>query len=154
MKLKIALFFMFALFATTTYAKTVDPITNITTDQAAKSEGPYSQGTLVDLQKGKLLFISGQIPNDKTGKLHDETIQTATRYTLNNIKAILKAAGSDWKYVVRMDVVMKDINEWDKMNEEYKKQFPNGIYPARQSVQAVIDERIRISCIAYVPNKE
>lgn len=49
---------------------------------------------------------------------------------------------------------MKNINEWDNMNTEYKKRFPSGIYPARQSVQAVIDERIRISCIAYVPNKD
>lgn len=130
------------------------PVTNISTPKAPKSLGAYSQGTMVDLSKGKLLFVSGQVAIDpKTGKLHEENINVATRQTLDNIEAILKAAGSDWKYVIRMDVFLKDFNDWDGMNEVYAKRLTSGIYPARQTVQVGMENLVEISAIAFVPNK-
>jgi len=129
------------------------PVTVINTPKAAKPLGAYSQGIVTDLSKGKLLFISGQVAIDpKTGKLHEEDIKIATRYTLNNIEAILKAAGSDWQYVVRMDVFLKDFNDWDGMNEVYIKRFAVGHYPARQTVQVGMENLVEISAIAMVPN--
>ena len=124
----------------------------IATDNAAKPVGAYSQATTVDLQKGKLLFIAGQLPNDpKTGKFIEGDIQSATHQVLNNMEAILKAAGSDWKYVLRVDVFLRDIHDWGGMNQEYMKRFPNGVYPARQAIQTAIKDRVEISAIAFVP---
>lgn len=130
------------------------PVNNVHINKAAKPLGAYSQATMVDLHHGKLLFISGQIAVDpKNGKLLEDNIKIATRQTLDNIETILKASGSDWKYVARMDVFLKDFNDWDGMNEEYAKRFPNGIYPARQTVQVGMENRIEISAIAFIPNK-
>ncbi len=143
--------FSFLFFITLANA---DPIKNIETDQAPKPLGAYSQGTQVDLRNGTLLFVSGQIAMDpKTGQLFEDDIRIATNKTLDNIAAILKAACSDMKYIVRMDVFLKDFNDWDGMNEEYAKRFPNGKFPARQTVQVGMENRIEISCIAFVPNK-
>lgn len=130
------------------------PLRDIVTTAAPKPEGAYSQATLVDLSKGKILYISGQVATDpKTGKLLEGDIKTATRQTLDNIETLLKAAGSDWKYVINMEVYLKDFKDWDGMNEEYAKRFPNKIYPARHSVQVGMDNRIEIACQALVPNK-
>lgn len=126
----------------------------ITTKNAATPLGAYSQGVGVDLSKGKLIFVSGQIANDpQTGKLYEEDIKVATRQTFNNIQAILRAAGTDLEHVVRMDVFLKDFKDWDGMNEEYLKYFKAGHFPARQTVQVGMENRIEISCIALVPNK-
>jgi 2-iminobutanoate/2-iminopropanoate deaminase len=142
------------IIGTSCYATNTPPVENILAPTAPKPDGAYSQATRVDLQKGKLIFISGQVAEDpKTGKLLEGDIHTATHQTLDNIGAILKAAGSDWKYVVRMDVFLKNFNDWAGMNEEYVKRFPNGVYPARQAVQVGMENRIEISCIAFVPNK-
>lgn len=125
----------------------------IETKNAPKSLGAYSQGIAIDLSKGKLIFVSGQIANDpKTGKLFEDEIQNATRQTLSNIEAILRVAGSDLQHVVRMDVFLKDFKDWDGMNEEYLKHFPQGHFPVRQTVQVGMENRIEISCIAVVPN--
>lgn len=130
------------------------PIKTINTNKAPQYEGaPFSQGVSVDLRQGKLLFVSGQVAvNPKTKKLREETIQIATSQTMDNIEAILKAAGTDWKYVARMEVFLKDIKEFDGMNEEYKKRFSNGVFPARQTVQVGMDYRVEISAIAFVPD--
>ncbi len=126
----------------------------IATDTAAKPVGAYSQGVTLDLQKGKLLFISGQLPNDpKTDKFIEGDIQSATNQVLNNMEAVLKAAGSDWKYVARVDVFLRDIHDWQGMNDEYLKRFPDGVYPVRQTVQVALKDRVEISAIAFVPNK-
>jgi len=124
----------------------------ISTADAPKPVATYSQGTTVDLQKGKLLFIAGQLPNDpKTGKFTEDNIQGATNQVLDNIDAILKTAGSDWKYVLRMDVFLKDMKDFGGMDTEYRKRFPNGAYPARQTIQSNIKDRVEISAIAFVP---
>lgn len=129
-------------------------VKNIETNKAPSPSGAYSQATSVDLTGGKLLYVSGQIAQDPiTGKLLENDIQAATRQTLDNIEAILKAAGSDWKYVVKMEVFLKNVNDWAGMNEEYAKRFPNKIYPARHTIQSGIENRIEIACVALIPKK-
>ena len=129
------------------------PIERIQTRDAAAVLGNYSQAIRVDLEKTKnLVFVSGQVAIDpKTGELREGDIRTATNQTLDNIEVILREAGSDWQYVVRMDVFLKDFNDWDGMNEEYAKRFPHGVFPARQTVEVGMENLVEISCIAVVP---
>lgn len=132
------------------------PIEKIDSPNAPKALGAYSQAIAVDLENTKrLIFVAGQVAIDpKTGKMEEENIQKATKRTLDNIEAILHSAGSDWKYVVRMDVFLLDFDrDWDGMNEEYLKRFPDGVFPARQTVGVKMDDNtlVEISCIAIVP---
>lgn len=157
---------MFALAAaslmmTTVYA--TEPVTKcdachrvidrIATDGAPAALGAYSQAVSVDLtQAQKLLFVSGQIAIDPaTDQLMEDNIQTATRQTLDNIEAILTQAGTSWNFVVRMDVFLRDFDDWDDMNTVYAERFVDGVYPARQTVGVDMDNMIEISCIAVVP---
>lgn len=146
--------FAFLILSNSIYAVDNIYLKNIETTQAPKPLGAYSQATVVNPAAGKLLYISGQVAIDpKTGKLLEDNIHTATNQTLDNIGAILKAAGSDWKYVVKMEVFLKDFNDWDGMNEEYAKRFPNKLYPARHTVQVGMENRIEIACVALIPKK-
>lgn len=133
-----------------------DPIRKIEAADGPKVLGAYSQALCVDLNRTKsLVFVAGQVAIDpKTGKMNEENIHTATNQTLDNIEAILKEAGTDWSHVVRMDVFLKNFDkDWDGMNEEYAKRFPNGVYPVRQTVGVQLDPDtlVEISCIAVVP---
>ncbi len=148
------LMLFFFLTSNLSYAAENKYVKNIETQNAPKAIGAYSQATSVDVSQGKLLYVSGQIAQDpKTGKLLEDDIHTATRQTLDNVQAILKAAGSDWKYVVSVEVFLKDFKDWEGMNEEYVKRFPNKIYPARHAVQVGMENRIEIACVALIPKK-
>lgn len=131
-------------------------IQKIETTNAPMAVGAYSQAISVDLENTKqLIFVSGQVPyNHVTKQMVDTNIKEATNQSLDNIEAILKAAGSDWQHVVRMDVFLLNFDrDWDGMNAEYSKRFTNGVYPARQTVGVVMDPDtlVEISCIAIVP---
>ncbi len=103
----------------------------IHTDKAPAAIGPYSQA----IQIGQLLFTSGQIPIDpETGALVEGGIQEQTRQSLNNIKAILNAAGTNMGAVVKTTVFLQDMNDFAAMNEVYA-QFFQEPYPARSAVQ-------------------
>jgi 2-iminobutanoate/2-iminopropanoate deaminase len=153
--MKLSTFIILWFIALSAVAGHHPAIEYIKTEDAPASTGPYSQGTILDLSKGKLVFVSGQSEDDpKTGKLHNENIAAATNQTLDNIEAILKAAGTDLSHVVKMDVYLKDMNDWPAMNKEYIKRYPNGTYPARVAVQALNGYLIEISCIAFVPDNK
>ncbi len=131
--------------------KTPDNPSYIATANAPAPFGAYSQGISVDLSKGKLIFVAGQVGKDpKTNVTYENDIELATRQALNNIDAILRAAGIDLSHVVRMDVFLRDAKDWRGMNKEYAKHFPNGRFPVRTATQSGIVDRIEISCIAYV----
>lgn len=103
----------------------------IHTDQAPAAIGPYSQAVRV----GELLFTSGQIPLDpKTGAMFLGTIEEETERTLNNVEAILKAAGLSFAHVVKTTVYLSDLNDFARMNIVYEKHF-GGHKPARACVQ-------------------
>ncbi len=130
----------------------------IDTRTAPQAVGAYSQAMSIDLDSTKnLIFVSGQVPFDpKTGEMVKQDIHQATNQALDNVEAILKAAGSDWKYVVRTDVFLQNPDQdWNGMNEEYAKRFPDGVFPARQTVGVKMDDNtlVEISCIAIVPKK-
>lgn len=103
----------------------------IHTDKAPAAIGPYSQA----IQIGQLLFTSGQVPIDpETGAIVEGGIREQARQSLNNIKAILNAAGTNMGAVVKTTVFLQDMNDFAAMNEVYA-QFFQEPYPARSAVQ-------------------
>ncbi len=130
-------------------------LTVIHTTEAPQPVGPYSQAISVDLDKTKnIIFLAGQVAIDpKTGLVMEDNIRVAANQILDNIEAILKASNSDWKYVVRMEVFLRDFNDWTAMNEEYVKRFPHGIFPARHSIGVSMDNTIEMTCTAIVPRE-
>ncbi len=110
---------------------------------------PYSQA----IQAGNMVFVSGQIPvNPFTRELNMETIEVATRQVLDNITAILAAAGLTLNHVVKCQVFLKDMADFAAMNAVYGEYF-NVLPPARECVQVAklpSDVNVEISCIAVV----
>ena len=120
----------------------------IHTENAPKAIGPYSQAVM----SGQFLFVSGQIPiNPKSNKIEETTIEGQTLQVLNNIEAILLAAGLNLDHVVKTEVYLKDLNDFQKMNTVYLEKFTGPIKPARQALQVArlpLDSLVEISCIA------
>jgi 2-iminobutanoate/2-iminopropanoate deaminase len=121
----------------------------ITADGAAKAIGPYSPA----VKAGNMLFLSGSIPLDPvSGQLVEGGIQEQTTRVLENIKALLAAAGADFNNVVRTTVFMIDLGEFAAMNEIYASYFA-APYPARSTVQVARlprDVRVEIDVIAIL----
>ena len=106
--------------------------TSIVTDKAPRPIGPYSQA-IVD---GDLLFLAGQGPLDPvTGEENRGDVGEQTQRTLDNIRAILEAAGSSMDKVIRCNVYLADIRDFAAMNEVYARAF-TAPYPARTTIQA------------------
>ena len=120
----------------------------IHTDKAPAAIGPYSQA----IQVGQMLFTSGQVPIDpETGAIVEGGIQEQARQSLNNIKAILNAAGTNMGAVVKTTVFLQDMNDFAAMNEVYA-QFFQEPYPARSAVQVgrlPKDALVEIEAVAY-----
>jgi 2-iminobutanoate/2-iminopropanoate deaminase len=103
----------------------------ISTPAAPAAIGPYSQA----VRAGNLLFVSGQIAIDpSTGSLVQGDIRVQTRRVLENLGAILRAAGTSLARVVKTTVYLADISEFPAMNEEYGSFFASP-GPARATVQ-------------------
>ena len=119
----------------------------VTTDKAPRPVGPYSQAIV----EGDFIFLAGQGPgNPVTGKLEMGTIQEQTTRTLENMKAILEAAGSSLDKVVKCNVYLGDINDFAAMNEVYARYF-TAPPPARTTIQAGAlpgGIAVEIECIA------
>lgn len=122
----------------------------ITAAGSAKAIGPYSPA----VKAGKMLFLSGSIPLDPvSGQLVEGGIKEQTTRVLENIKALLTAAGADFSHVVRTTVFMIDLGEFAAMNELYASYF-SAPYPARSTVQVAKlprDVRVEIDVIAILP---
>jgi 2-iminobutanoate/2-iminopropanoate deaminase len=104
----------------------------IATDQAPAAIGPYSQGVVV----GGLLFTAMQIPLDPTsGELVGRDAAEQTRRCLENIQAIVNAAGGTLDDVVKTTIFLQDIAEFGSVNEIYA-EFFSGQLPARGVLQA------------------
>lgn len=123
---------------------------SISGHDTAKPVGPYSPA----LRAGQLLFISGQVPFDPaTDVLVDGDIATQTRRVLDNIGALLRAAGLTHADIARTTVFLADMNDFAAMNGAYETYFSKP-YPARSTVQAARlprDARIEIDAIAVYP---
>lgn len=111
--------------------------------------GPYSPAVRI----GGFLFVSGQIALDQaSGRLVHESIEGETRQVLDNLSAILRAAGYDSSHVVSATVYLKDINDYQRMNLVYGGYFQEGRYPARVAVEVSNLPRqanVEIAVVAY-----
>lgn len=102
----------------------------ISSDAAPAALGPYSAG----VKAGGMVFLSGQLGLDpKTGQLADGVVAQAEQ-SLENIEALLAAAGSALDNVVKTTVFLADIADFAAVNEVYASKFPEP-YPARSAVQ-------------------
>jgi len=103
----------------------------IATDQAPAAIGPYSQA----VQTKDLLFVSGQIPIDPaTGELVSGDIREETRQAMQNLGAILSAAGSSYDRIVKTTLYIRDMDQFTVINEIYA-EFFSGNPPARACVE-------------------
>lgn len=103
----------------------------IHTNQAPAAIGPYNQAILAN----GLLFASGQIAiNPQTNELVLDSIEAETRQVLQNVKAILDAAGMDWVNVVKATIFLSDMSHYATVNQIYAEVFPPSIAPAREAV--------------------
>ena len=121
----------------------------IHTDSAPAAIGPYSQA----IQIGDLLFVSGQVPIDpSTGAIVEGDVKAQAQQSLNNLKAILNAAGTNMGAVVKTTVFLADMNDFAAMNEVYA-QFFQEPFPARSAVQVARlpkDATVEIEAIAQL----
>ena len=121
----------------------------IATDQAPRAIGPYSQA----IRAGNLLFCSGQIPIDPTtGEFVPGGVGEQTEQVMRNLSAVLSAAQSSLKQVVKTTVFIADMDDFTAMNEVYGRFFAENP-PARATVQAARlprDARVEIEAIAIV----
>jgi 2-iminobutanoate/2-iminopropanoate deaminase len=121
----------------------------VQTNNAPAAIGPYSQAIIVN----GMVFTAGQtgvIP--ETRKMIEGDIQDQTRQTLNNVKAVLEAAGTTLDHVVKTTVFLSDMNNFAAMNEVYAEFFPAPA-PARSTVQVArlpLDALVEIEAIAVL----
>jgi 2-iminobutanoate/2-iminopropanoate deaminase len=131
-------------------AMTRTPRTPVRTPLAPAAIGPYSQAVL----SGDLLFTSGQIPLDPaTGAMVDGDVTAQTRRVMENLSAVLAAAGATFADVVKTTIFVLDLADFNAINEVYAAHF-SGAPPARSTVQVARlprDSRVEIEMIARVP---
>jgi 2-iminobutanoate/2-iminopropanoate deaminase len=121
----------------------------IHTDSAPQAIGPYSQAQ----QVGNLLYTSGQIPLLPDGTLSGEDVQTQTRQVLNNVQAVVEAAGSGLEHVVKVTIFIKNMDDFASINDIYAEYFGQ-TKPARSCVEVARlpkDVLVEMECIALVP---
>jgi 2-iminobutanoate/2-iminopropanoate deaminase len=121
----------------------------ISTEQAPKAIGPYSQAVV----SNGVAYLSGQIPLDPgTGQLVEGDITAQTERVLQNLRAVLEACGASMESVLKTTVFLKDMADFPKMNEVYTRYFATNP-PARSTVQAARlprDVSVEIDAIASV----
>ncbi|OGQ12111.1 MAG: hypothetical protein A2026_04360 [Deltaproteobacteria bacterium RBG_19FT_COMBO_46_12] len=121
----------------------------IQTDKAPRAIGPYSQA----IRAGNFLFLSGQIPLDpKTGELVKGDIRQQTKQVLENIKGVLESQGLGMEDVVKATIFLKDIGNFNQVNEVYATYFPSSP-PSRSTVEVAKlprDADIEIEAIALI----
>jgi 2-iminobutanoate/2-iminopropanoate deaminase len=119
----------------------------IATDKAPKALGPYSQAIVA----GDLIFCAGQVALDpKSGEIVSGDIREQTRRVLDNLAAVLEAAGAGLDRVTKTTVFLTDIAEFAAMNEVYGERF-GAHRPARSTIEIgklPRGARIEIECIA------
>lgn len=120
----------------------------IVTEAAAKPMGPYSQA----LRVGELVFVAGQGPLDPaTGQFDGDTIEAQTARTIDNLEAILVAAGASLADVVKSTVHLSDLADFAAFNTVYASRFPDP-KPVRTTVGSALPPGmlVEIDVIAHV----
>ena len=126
--------------------------TKVDTPLAPRAIGPYSQA----VKANGFVFVSGQLPVDpKTGELVQGGIGPMTERVIDNLEAILQAAGTSLDKVVSCQVFLKDLKQdFMPMNEVYLKRFTSDCPPARFTVEVSnlpLNVPIEIACVATLP---
>ncbi len=123
----------------------------IATDQAPAALGPYSQA----VRAGNLVYTAGQVGLDSaSGKLVEGGVEAQTRQALNNLQAVLDAAGTSMDNVVKVTVFLADINDFAAMNGVYGQFFPADP-PARSAVEVSalpLGAVVEIEAVAVTPD--
>jgi len=125
------------------------PVVQYIAPTGAAANLPFSPAVRV----GHMLYLSGQLGTDSTGRLAQGGIEGETRQLLSNIKRLLEANGSSMDRVVKCLVMLADIGEWSRMNTVYVTFFPTN-RPARSAFGATglaLGARVEIECMATVP---
>jgi 2-iminobutanoate/2-iminopropanoate deaminase len=123
----------------------------VATDKAPAAVGPYSQG----VRAGNLVFTAGQlgiVPGTK--EFAGPDIESQTRQALENLGAVLEAAGSGLEHVLKTTVFLQDIGEFTRMNAVYAEFFPENP-PGRSAVQVAalpLGGRVEIEAVALLPD--
>ena len=124
--------------------------TIIFTEKAPAPIGPYNQVVL----NGNTLYTSGQIAiNPKTGELVTETIEAETTQVMENMKAVLEAAGMTFENVVKTTIFIMNMNDFAAINTVYGSFFNEKTAPARETVQVAClpkNLNVEISMIAIL----
>jgi len=122
----------------------------IFTENAPAPIGPYNQAVL----KGDTLYTSGQIAiNQATGELVTTTIEAETKQVMENIKAVLEAAGMTFENVVKASIFITNMNDFGSINSVYGAYFNEKTAPARETVQVAglpKNVNVEISMIAIL----
>lgn len=120
----------------------------IFTEKAPAPIGPYSQAVL----SGNTLYTSGQIAiNPENGELVTGTIEDETRQVMENMKAVIEAAGMDFENVIKATIFISDMNDFARINTVYSAYFNEKTAPARETVQVAClpkNVNVEISMIA------
>ena len=120
-------------------------------DKLPKPSMPYSHG----VKAGNFLFTAGQVGIDPAnGKLKGSSIKEQTEQALENMTAVLEAAGTSMKHVVKTTVFISDFKDFQEMNKVYARFFPDN-QPARSTIQVVLYDgfKVEIEGTAIIPSK-
>lgn len=121
----------------------------IHTENAPEAIGPYSQATVHD----GVVYCSGQIgivPG--TGEFVGDDVESQTRQVMQNLRAVLKEAGSGFDKVLKCSIFLADMDDFSTVNELYGEHFANNP-PARETVAVKTlpkNCRVEVGCIAYI----
>ncbi len=122
----------------------------IFTKNAPAPIGPYNQAVL----KGNILYTSGQIAiHPKTGELVTANIEEETQQVMQNMKAVLEAAGMTFENVVKTTIFIMNMNDFGSINSVYGSYFNEKTAPARETVQVAClpkNVNVEISMIAIL----
>jgi len=123
----------------------------IQAENAPRAIGPYSQAVAT----GEFIFTSGQLPiNPVSGQIEVTDFDAQVRQVLDNLSAVLKAAGSDLKNILKCTVFLTDLNTFARLNAVFEEYFPESP-PARSAVQVSRlprDAQLEIEAIALKGN--
>jgi 2-iminobutanoate/2-iminopropanoate deaminase len=124
----------------------------VVAENAPKAIGPYSAGIKI----GNFVYTAGQLGIDPaTGDFVEGGVEAETRQALQNLKAVLEAAGTSLENVIKTTVFLRDMNDFAAMNAVYA-QFFTANYPARSAVQVARlpkDGAVEIEAVAVVVDR-
>jgi 2-iminobutanoate/2-iminopropanoate deaminase len=127
--------------------------TQSATAEYSSAANPSARPLSEFVRVGNMLYLSGKLGTDSTGKLPTGGIAAETKQTLDNIKAVLEKNGSSMDNVVKCTVMLADIKEWAEMNTVYATFFKKERLPARSAFGTtglVQGARVEIECMATV----